>query len=133
MVPKTYLGLCRISVMERFNFLKIFGKQDKEPLTIFSSQMFNSVLNTSLGIITQLSPVTYHIYVCSIVCKKFRIMQQKQLSKGVLRKMCSEYFCKFTGEHTCRGVISIKLQSYFIEITFWHHCSLVNFMHISRT
>ena len=35
--------------------------------------------------------------------------------KGVL-KICS----KFTGEHPCRSVISIKLQSNFIEITLHH-------------
>ena len=34
------------------------------------------------------------------------------LGKGVL-KICS----KLTGEHPCRSVISIKLQSNFIEIT----------------
>ena len=35
--------------------------------------------------------------------------------KGVL-KICSTY----TGEHPCRGVISIKLLCNFIEITLWH-------------
>ena len=50
------------------------------------------------------------------------------LEKGVL-KICS----KFTGEHTCRSVISIKLQSNFIEITLRHGCSPVNLLHIFRT
>ena len=50
------------------------------------------------------------------------------LGKGVL-KICS----KFTGEHPCRSVISIKLQSSFIEIIFWYGCSPVNFLHIFRT
>ena len=57
------------------------------------------------------------------------------LGKGVL-KICS----KFTGEHPCRSVISIKLQSKatakqsnFIEITLWHRCSPVNLLHIFRT
>ena len=49
------------------------------------------------------------------------------LKKGVL-KICS----KFTGEHPCRNVISIKLLCNFIEITLWHGCS-VNFLHIFRT
>ena len=35
--------------------------------------------------------------------------------KGVL-KICS----KFTGEHTCRSVISIKFICKFIEIALWH-------------
>ena len=50
------------------------------------------------------------------------------LIKGVL-KICS----KFTGEHLSRRVISIKLQSNFIELTFRHGCSPVNLLHICRT
>ena len=48
--------------------------------------------------------------------------------KGVL-KIC----IKFTGEHPCRSVISIKLQSNVTEITLWHGCSPVNLLHILRT
>ena len=43
--------------------------------------------------------------------------------KSVL-KVCS----KFTGEHPYQSVISIKLQSNFIKITFWHGCSPVNLL-----
>ena len=50
------------------------------------------------------------------------------LGKGVL-KICS----KFTGEHPCRSVISIKLLCNFIEITLRHGCSPVNLLHIFRT
>ena len=50
------------------------------------------------------------------------------LGKGVLL-ICS----KFTGEPPCRSAISIKLQSNFIEITYWHGCSPVNLLHIFRT
>ena len=50
------------------------------------------------------------------------------LGKAVL-KICS----KFTGEHPCRSVISIKLQSNFIEITLRHGFSSVNLLHIFRT
>ena len=39
------------------------------------------------------------------------------IETGVL-KICS----KFTGEHPCPSVISIKFQSNFIEITFRHGC-----------
>ena len=49
------------------------------------------------------------------------------LGKGVL-KICS----KFTGDHPCRSVISITLQSNFNEITLWHGCSPVNLLHIFR-
>ena len=50
------------------------------------------------------------------------------LRKGVL-KICS----KFTGEHPCQSVISIKLQRNFIEITLRHGCSPVNLLHTFRT
>ena len=50
------------------------------------------------------------------------------LVKGVL-EICS----KFTEEHPCRNVISIKLQSSFIEITLRCGCSPVNLLHIFRT
>ena len=49
------------------------------------------------------------------------------LRKDVLKK-CS----KFTGEHPCRNVISIKLLSNFIEIALWRGCSPVNLLHILR-
>ena len=50
------------------------------------------------------------------------------LGKGVL-KICS----KFTGEHPCRSVISIKLLCNFIEIALRHECSPINLLHIIRT
>ena len=43
-------------------------------------------------------------------------------------KTCTQ----FTGEHPCRSVILIKLQSNFIEITLRHGCSPVNVLHIFR-
>ena len=49
------------------------------------------------------------------------------LGKGAL-EICS----KFTGEHPCRSMISIKLQSNFIEIALRHWCSPVNLLHIFR-
>ena len=48
--------------------------------------------------------------------------------KGVL-KICS----KFTGEHPCRSVISIKLLCNFIEIILLHGFCPVNLLHIFRT
>ena len=50
------------------------------------------------------------------------------LGQGVLEK-----WSKFTGEHPCRSVIYIKLQSNFIEIKLRHGCSSVNLLHIFRT
>ena len=49
------------------------------------------------------------------------------LEKGVL-KICS----KFTGEHPCRSVVSIKLLFSFIEITLRHGCSPARLLHILR-
>ena len=51
-----------------------------------------------------------------------------KLGKGIL-KICS----KFTGEHPCRSVISIKLLCNFIEITLRHGCFPDNLLHIFRT
>ena len=50
------------------------------------------------------------------------------LRKGVL-KLCN----KFTGEHRCQGVISIKLLCNFFEITLRHGRSPVNLLHNFRT
>ena len=46
-----------------------------------------------------------------------------------VRKICS----KFTGEHSCQSVISVKLLCNFIEITLQYGCSPVNLLHIFRT
>ena len=43
------------------------------------------------------------------------------LGKGILN-----IYSKFIGEHLCRSVISIKLQSNFTEIVLQHVCSSVN-------
>ena len=50
------------------------------------------------------------------------------LRKAVL-KICSKY----TGEHSCRSVISIQLSCNSIEIALQHGCSSVNFLHTFRT
>ena len=50
------------------------------------------------------------------------------LEKGVLN-ICS----KFTGEHPCRSVISIKLLCSFIETILRHGCSPLILLHIFRT
>ena len=49
------------------------------------------------------------------------------LGKDAL-KVCN----KFTGQHPCRSVVSLKLQSNCIEITLRHECSPVNLLHIFR-
>ena len=49
------------------------------------------------------------------------------LGKGAL-KTCS----KFTGEHPCRSVTSMKVICNIIEVTLRHGCSPVNLLHIFR-
>ena len=64
-----------------------------------------------------------------LVCRCYRSSRQQVFFvKGAL-KICR----KFTGEHTCRSVFSIKLLCSFIEIILWHGCSPVNLLHIFRT
>ena len=50
------------------------------------------------------------------------------LGKGVL-EICS----KFTEEHPCQSMISIKLLCNVAEIALQHVCSPVNLLHIFRT
>ena len=59
--------------------------------------------------------------------------RHKQPSRGVLRKSFRKIYSKFRGEHPCRGAISIKLQSNFIEIALQYGCSPVNLLHIFTT
>ena len=57
---------------------------------------------------------------------------QKQPPRGVFRKSCSENMQRIYRRTPWQSVISIKLQSNFIEIKFWHGCSPVNLLHIFR-
>ena len=56
----------------------------------------------------------------------------KQPSRGVLIKRCSENMQQIYGR-TPLPVISVKLQSNFMEITLRHECSPVNLLLIFRT
>ena len=68
------------------------------------------------------------IYSNSAEAKVYRSnLPEVFLGKDVL-KICS----KFTSEHPCRSVISIKLRSKFIEITLRDRCWSVNLLHIFR-
>ena len=64
-----------------------------------------------------------------IICGTY---SQKQPSKGVLRKSFSENMQQIYRRTPWHSVISIKLQSNFIEIKFWRGCSPVNLLHIFR-
>ena len=85
--------------------------------------MINTILQSTAGWLRMVFQFVFKRYCC------FRGSRPEVfLRKGVL-KICR----KFTGEHPCRSVISIKLQSNFIEITLRHGCFPVNLLHIFRT
>ena len=58
---------------------------------------------------------------------------QKQHPEVFLGKAVLKICGKFTGEHPCQSVISIKLLCIFIEITLRHGCSPVDLLQIFRT
>ena len=102
------------------------------PLSILFQAIstFNSYLNAKsfnmFLTLWQLFEVRWFYF--SVRCKVTSSLPEVFLKKGV-PKICS----KFTGEHPCQTVVSIKLQSNFIEITLRDVCSTVNLLHISRT
>ena len=57
---------------------------------------------------------------------------QKQPSRAVLRKRCSENMQQIYRRTPCRSAISIKLLYNFIEIGLQNGCSPVNLLHIFR-
>ena len=61
------------------------------------------------------------------------LKSQKQPPRDVPKKKCSEICSKFTGEHPCKSMVSVKLLCNIIEITLWYECSPVNLLHIFRT
>ena len=72
--------------------------------------------------------IIYYIlikFVFKFICKKRST--QKQLSRGVLIKRCSEYM-----QQIYRRTHMPKCDN-FIEITLRHGCSPVNLLHIFRT
>ena len=60
-------------------------------------------------------------------CKDYCCNCYRQPPRDALCKRCSK------NVHPCRSVISIKLQSSFIEITLLYGCSPVYLLHIFRT
>ena len=66
--------------------------------------------------------------------KNLKIFPDRSSRSEVFLVECVLKICsKFTGEHPCRSVISIKFQSNFIQITLRHGCSPVFLLHIFRT
>ena len=100
--------------------------------TVSKSSFFESICFFNDGLLKAINDASRLFLTRSLVgiaIKTFRSSHGEVfLGKGVL-KLCS----KFTGEHPRRSVISIKLQSNFIEIALRHGCSPVNLLHIFRT
>ena len=76
---------------------------------------------------------------CSQIRRKPRIYQhllKKSHTESrpavFLRKVFLKICIKFTGEQSCRSVISVKLLCNFIEIALWLGCSPVNLLYIFR-
>ena len=76
---------------------------------------------------------TEHAYFCKTSLGGcFRKVCKTILLSLIRPSLCPFLFSKFTGEHPCRSVISIKFQSSFIEITLWQGCSPVNLLYIFK-
>ena len=58
---------------------------------------------------------------------------QKQPSRGILKKSCSENMQQIYRRTPIRSVISIKLLCNFTEIALRHGCSPLNLLHILNT
>ena len=64
--------------------------------------------------------------------KALKISTEAAVQRCSQEKVFRKYASKFTGEPPCRGVISVKLQSNFIEFALQHGCSSVNLLNIFR-
>ena len=92
------------------------------------AQLFNTTLQQSLA---QFINSQNNFFCAATILQHWYSRSSRPevfLGKEVLT-ICS----KFTGQHSCRSVISIKLESNFIEITLQHWYSPVNLLHIFRT
>ena len=76
------------------------------------------------------------IYNYFIICDTFNsqiTFCKSSRPEAFLRQDILKICRKFTGEHTCRSVISKNLFCSLIEITLRHGCSPINLLYIFRT
>ena len=97
----------------------------KESLPLFQILSINQSINQSISQSINQS----YILILNTKNNKFTTVLQKQSSIGGVLRICS----KFTRKYPCWSVISIKLQSNFIEITLRHGSATVNLLHFLRT
>ena len=72
-------------------------------------------------------------HIMPLIYWSLSILPENSHPESFLRKGVLKIYSKFTGEHPCRSVISIRLLRNVIEITLRHGCSPVNLLHIFRT
>ena len=71
--------------------------------------------NIIVSQVFHLSKVSQNLKSHCLKISNLEMLNQKQPSTGVLRKTCLKICSKFTGEHSCRSVISKQL--------YWNHTS----------
>ena len=112
--PEVFLDPCQTSNMKIFAPSNIFEKNCKAWLKYFKPLFLFYTL-------------WKHLVFWSF--QRFRSSPPKLfLGKGALKVNS-----KFTGEHSCHSVISIKFLCIFIEITLRHGCSPLNLLYTSET
>ena len=102
------------------------------PFKLYFNSQRNLIFQNFEGITWKLNVPSQNICFCWLYCYSLvsteAALQIFSLWKGVL-KLCS----KITRKRPCRSVISIKLQSNFIEIALQYGCSPVHLLHIFKT
>ena len=95
--------------------------------TWISSYVFCNYLNKSCNVTAAFCWAEENWNAMSF--KTFKSSRPEVFLRKAVLKICS----KFTGEHSCQSVTSIKLLCIFIEIALRHGSSPVNLLHIFRT
>ena len=106
-------------------------------MTIKGNQIFQYIWTNHLGSCLKLSLIflravrsdSYTAFEIWFTGRNSRSSRSEVFLVKSLLKICS----KFTGEHPCRSVTSLKLLCNFIDIALPHRCSSVNLLHIFRT
>ena len=98
----------------------------------FSSNLLPTVKNITEGITEWTSKnwfLMFSFFFFSLLLSIYWSSRLEVFFVKVVLKIRSN----FTGKHPSRSVISIKLQSNFIEITLWHGCSPIYLLNIFWT
>ena len=98
-----------------------------------NSLFCKSLLN--LKTLTWTNVYKINLFIQTFECWRDSNVQKSRTSypEVFLRKGVPKIYSKFTGEHPCRSMISIKLLCNSIKITLRHGRSPVNLLHIFRT